>query len=47
MWKIVERLVPTLSDLIIYSFSDRRGRTCVVYHAGGGRFGTMALDGDL
>ena len=35
VWKIVEGLVPNLSDPI--SFSDRRGRTCVVYHAGFGQ----------
>ena len=33
MWKIVEGLVPNLSD--------RRGRTCIVYHAGVGRLGTL------
>ena len=30
MWKIIEGLVPNLSDPITCSFSDRRGRTCVV-----------------
>ena len=28
MWKIVEGLVPNLSDPITCSLSDRRGRTC-------------------
>ena len=41
MWKIVEGLVLNLSDPITCSFSDRRGRTCVVYHAGDGRLGTL------
>ena len=41
MWKIVEELVPNLSDPITCSFSDRRGRTCVVCHSGAGRLGTL------
>ena len=43
MWKIVEGLVPNLSDPITCSHSDRclRGRTCIVYHAGVGRLGTL------
>ena len=30
MWKIVEGLVPNLSDLITCFLSDRRGRICIV-----------------
>ena len=49
MWKIVEGLVPNLSDPITCSLSDpitwvffdRRGRTCVVCHSGAGRLGTL------
>ena len=41
VWKIVEGLVPNLSDPITCSPSDRRGRACVVYHAGVGRLGTL------
>ena len=41
VWKIVEGLVPNLSDPITCSLSDRRGRTCNVYHAGAGRLGTL------
>ena len=41
VWKIVEGLVPNLSDPITCSLSDRRGRTCIVYHAGVGRLGTL------
>ena len=37
----VEGLVPNLSDPITCSFSDCRGRTCVVYHSGAGRSGTL------
>ena len=39
--EIVEGLVPNLSDPITCSLSDRRGRTCIVYHAGVGRLGTL------
>ena len=35
-WKIIEGLVPYLSDPITCSFSDRRERACVVYHSGAG-----------
>ena len=41
VWKIVEGLVPNRSDPITCSFSDRRGRTCVVCHSGAGRLGTL------
>ena len=41
MWKIVEGLVPNLSDPITSSFSDRRGRTCIVCHSGADRLGTL------
>ena len=41
VWKIIEGLVPNLSDPITCSFSDRRGRTCVVCHSGAGRLGTL------
>ena len=41
VWKIDEGLVPKLSDPTTCSFSDRRGRTCVVYHAGVGQLGTL------
>ena len=36
MWEIVDGLVSTLYDPITCSFSDWRGRTCVVYQAGAG-----------
>ena len=41
VWKIVEGLVPNLSDPSTSSFSDRRGRTCIVCHSGAGRLGTL------
>ena len=31
VWKIIEGLVPNLSDPIPCFFSDRKGRACVVY----------------
>ena len=39
VWKIIKGLVPNLSNPI--TFSDRRGRTCVVCHSGAGRLGTL------
>ena len=33
--------MPNLSDPITCSFSDRRGRVCVVCHSGAGRLGTL------
>ena len=41
VWKMIEGLVPNLSDPITCSFSDRRGRTCVICHSGAGRLGTL------
>ena len=41
VWKIVEGLVPNLSDLITCTFSDSRGRACTVYHAGVSRLGIL------
>ena len=43
VWKIVEGFVPNLSDPITCYFSDCR-RTCMVYHAGVGRLGTLKYD---
>ena len=41
VWKIIEGLVPNLSNPITCSFSDRRGRTCIVCHSGAGRLSTL------
>ena len=41
VWKKIEGLVPNLSDPITCSFTDRRGRACVVCHSGAGRLGTL------
>ena len=43
-WKIIQGLVPNLSDPITCSFSDRRGRACVVYHSGADQLGTLMYD---
>ena len=40
-WKIIEGLVPNLSDPITCSFYDSRGRACVVCHSGAGRLCTL------
>ena len=40
VWKTIEGLVPNLSDPITCSFSDRRGRACVVCHSGAGQLST-------
>ena len=34
-------MVPNLSDRITCYLSDRRGETCIVYHVGVGRLGTL------
>ena len=44
LWKILEGLVPNLSDPIVCSFSDRRGRSCIVSHVNPGRQGTLAFN---
>ena len=41
LWKILEGLVPNFSDPIVCSFSDRRGRSCIVSHVNPGRQGTL------
>ena len=44
LWKILEGLVPNFSDPIVCSFSDRRGRSCIVSHVNPGRQGTLAFN---
>ena len=34
--KLVEGLVPNFSDPIVCSFSDRRGRSCIISHVNPG-----------
>ena len=44
LWKILEGLVPNFSDPIVCSFSDRKGRSCIVSHVNPGRQGTLAFN---
>ena len=44
LWKILEGLVPNFSDPIVCSFSDRRGRSCIISHVNPGRQGTLAFN---
>ena len=37
LWKILKFLVPNFSDPIVCSFSNRRGRSCIVSHVNLGR----------
>ena len=43
LWKILEGLVPNFSDPIVFSFTDRRSRSCIVSHVNPGRQGTLAF----
>ena len=42
VWKIIEGLVPNLSNPITCSLSDRRGRYCTASHVNRGHQGTLA-----
>ena len=47
VWKTIEGLVPNFSNPIVCSYSDRRGRSCIVmYHMyiHIGRLGTLAFN---
>ena len=44
LWKILEGLGPNFSDPIVCSFSNRRGRSCIVSHVNPGRQGTLAFN---
>ena len=44
LWKILEGLVLNFSDPIVCSFSDRRGRSCIISHVNPGRQGTLAFN---
>ena len=44
LWKIIEGLVPNLSTPITCTFSERRGRSCVVSHVNMGRLGTLSYN---
>ena len=42
--KIIEGLVPNFSKPIVCSYSERRGRSCIVSHAHIGRLGSLAYN---
>ena len=44
IWKIIEGLAPNFSNPITSTFSGRRGRSCVIFHANVGRIGTLAYN---
>ena len=44
VWKIIEGLVPNFSNPVVCSYSDRRGRSCIVSHIHVGRLGTLAFN---
>ena len=47
IWKIIKNNSQNLSDPILCNFSDRRGRSCVIYHVNTGRHGTLAYNSFL
>ena len=44
IWKILESIVPNLSQPITCYFSDRRGRLCHLEHVCAGRLGTLSYN---
>ena len=44
VWKIIEGLVPNFPNPIVCSYSDRRGRCCIVSHVHVGRLGILAFN---
>ena len=44
IWKINEGLAPNFSNPITSTFSERRGRSCVMSHVNVGRVGTLAYN---
>ena len=44
IWKVIESKAQNLSDPILFNFSDRRGRSCVISHVNTGRQGTLAYN---
>ena len=44
LWKIIEGFVPNLSTPITCTYSERRGRSCVVSHVNMGRLGTLSYN---
>ena len=44
VWKIIEGLVPNFSKPIVCSYSERRGRSCIISHVNLGRLGSIAYN---
>ena len=44
VWKIIEGLVPNFSKPIVCSYSERRGRSCIISHVNLGRLGSLAYN---
>ena len=44
VWKIIEGLVPNFSKPIVCSYSERRGRSCIISHVNFGRLGSLAYN---
>ena len=44
VWKIIEGLVPNFSKPIVCSYSEHRGRSCIVSHVNLGRLGSLAYN---
>ena len=44
VWKIVEGWFPYYSKPIVCSYSERRGRSCIISHVNFGRLGSLAYN---
>ena len=44
VWKIIEGLVPNFYKPIFCSYSERRGRSCIILHVNLGRLGSLAYN---
>ena len=44
VWKIIEGLVPNFSKPIVCSYSERRGRSCIISHVNLGRLWSLAYN---
>ena len=44
VWKIIEGMVPIFSNPIVCSYSERRGRSCIISHVNLGRLGSLAYN---
>ena len=43
-WKIIEGMVSNFSKPIVCSYSERRGRSCIISHVNLGRLGSLAYN---